>query len=278
MNFKTKNLFSYLISAVLVATLGLLSGKVTWKAYNHFQSPETYKKEGYKEVGTSQANQDDYASEINNGSLFGIAKTHEKSKRNVIQRIPASSLNVLVKGILAHPNTNTSAAILSVDGSTDRVFQVGEKLKPDHEIIEITSEGVVINNKGRAEIIKLPRTSITQISTNANTLELKKSKGMKALRAEIMKNPMALDQHINFSPQMQDGIFVGYKVSSGKKSDLFYKLGLKKNDTVVSLDGVEIAKLAGRMDVLTNLSIAKKLTLGILRQGKEQQIEVDFSQ
>jgi hypothetical protein len=41
---------------------------------------------------------------------------------------------------------------------------------------------------------------------------------------------------------------------------------------------VGIGQLAGRMDILTNLSIANSLNLGIIRNNKEQQLLVDFSQ
>jgi S1-C subfamily serine protease len=50
------------------------------------------------------------------------------------------------------------------------------------------------------------------------------------------------------------------------------------NDIVKSIDGVGVGQLAGRMDILTNLSIANNLTLGIIRNGVEQQLLVDFSQ
>ena len=39
-----------------------------------------------------------------------------------------------------------------------------------------------------------------------------------------------------------------------------------------------LGQLAGRMDILTNLSVAKSLRLGIIRNGQKQQLFVDFSQ
>ena len=55
-------------------------------------------------------------------------------------------------------------------------------------------------------------------------------------------------------------------------------MGLQANDIVTSVDGVGIGQLAGRMDILTNLSIAENVRLGIIRNEQEQQLLVDFSQ
>ena len=67
-------------------------------------------------------------------------------------------------------------------------------------------------------------------------------------------------------------------MNKGNRPAMFVKLGLQANDIVSSVDGVAIGQLAGRMDILTNLSVAKNLRLGIIRNGQEQQLLLDFSQ
>jgi general secretion pathway protein C len=119
---------------------------------------------------------------------------------------------------------------------------------------------------------------MADLAANSLNLDTNSAVGLGQLRSEILSNPLALEQHIAFQPYTNNGTFVGYRVNAGNKPVMFQKLGLQANDIVASIDGVSIGELAGRMDILNNLSIASSLTLGVIRNGQEQQLVVDFSQ
>lgn len=219
-----------------------------------------------------------YADDISNAHLFGRPLTTNKDDQLATEDMPESTLKVAIRGILAFVDGTRSMAILSVGNAADKVFNAGDELKTGYSISQIVADGVVVDHNGRLEMIRLPRATLADITAKAKSINENSSVGLGELRAEVLRNPLALEQHITFVPHTQNGQFSGYRVNPGSKPSMFVKLGLQANDIVSSVDGVGIGQLAGRMDILTNLSVAKSLRLGIIRNGQEQQLLVDFSQ
>ena len=274
----TKPILSYCIAAFTIALLGLMSAKVFWQAYSHYNPSPALASQGQMISGAVSASPADHAKTITNESLFGTAKVAKEVENLVVENIPDSSLNVTIKGILALADEAASVAILSVGGADEKVFRLGDQLASGYTIAKITATGLMVDNNGGLEMIRLPRAQLNSNVANLGSSQLSSPKGLAALRKEVMNNPLELEQYINFAPHSSNNEFVGYRVSAGKKSQLFAKLGLKTNDIVTSIDNVPIAKLAGRMDIVTNLSVAKTLDLGLVRGGEKQQLKVDFSQ
>jgi len=253
---------------------------VFWQAYGHWAKvSETFTLDRTQpHTAPKVVNDIDYAQGIGRANLFGRFQVTKAPDQVTPLEIPDSLLNVAIKGILALADAQQSVAILSVDNAADKVFKVGAELTVGHRVHQIVADGVVVDHRGKLEMIRLPRASMAELTDNSLNLNSSSALGLGQLRTEVLSNPMALEQHIAFQPYTNDGTFVGYRVNAGNKPIMFQKLGLQANDIVASIDGVSIGELAGRMDVLTNLSIASSLTLGVIRNGQKQQLLVDFSQ
>ena len=268
------------LSTMLLVLVGLGAAYVFWQAYDHWVK--------VNETPTLASTQPliiptlpyaaDYAQGIGDAHLFGRPQASQVPNQAVALEIPDSSLNVAIRGILALADAQQSVAILSVENAADKVFKVGAELKVGHRVHQIVADGVVVDHRGKLEMIRLPRASMAELTEGSLTLDSSSALGLGQLRTEVLSNPLALEQHIAFEPYTNNGTFVGYRVNAGSKPVMFQKLGLQANDIVTSVDGVSIGQLAGRMDILTNLSIASSLTIGVIRNGKEQQLLVDFSQ
>ena len=268
------------VSTLLTVLMGLGVAHVFWQAYGHWASVnETFTLDhSLPHTNSKITNDIDYAQGIGSAYLFGRLLVTKAPDQVTPLEIPDSSLNVAIKGILALADAQQSVAILSVENAADKVFKVGAELTLGHRVHQIVADGVVVDHRGKLEMIRLPRASIADLAANSLTLDTNSAVGLGQLRSEILSNPLALEQHIAFQPYTNNGTFVGYQVNAGNKPVMFQKLGLQANDIVASIDGVSIGELAGRMDILTNLSIASSLTLGVIRNGQEQQLVVDFSQ
>lgn len=263
--------------------LGLATAQVFWLAYGFWVAPNNSFTLGTLATITAQpsiknavAKPAHYADDIGNAHLFGLLLDQPLATNNAA--VPESQLKVIIKGILALADDDKSIAILSVENAADKVFKVGAQLTTGYHIHKIVADGVMVDHNGRLEMIRLPRASLADITAKSAAASANNAAGLGQLRAQVMRNPLALEQHIKFVPYTNNGQFAGYRVNQGSKPDMFNKLGLQANDIVASVDGVGIGQLAGRMDILTNLSVAKSLRLGIIRNGQEQQLFVDFSQ
>ncbi|MDC1340601.1 type II secretion system protein GspC [Oceanospirillaceae bacterium] len=268
------------MSALLLVPLGLIAAQVFWKAYGLW--PLTTDNQTVPFIQPMAAskvpNVFDYATYIGSAHLFGQPLAIKKLDLVTTTELPESLLKVVIKGILALDDAQKSVAILSVQNAQDKVFKVGAEITPEYKIRQIVADGVVVDHLGRLEMIRLPRVSMADLTAKNGTVNANSTVGLRQLRDQLLSNPLALEQHIAFVPYTDNGAFTGYRVNPGSKPAMFEKLGLQANDIIKSIDGVGIGQLAGRMDILTNLSIANSLNLGIIRNNKEQQLLVDFSQ
>ena len=260
--------------------LGLAAAQVFWQAYGLWgHITNTQPVASSQPIAASNLPKaPKYADAIGSAHLFGRSLRTDKVDPVATAAMPESLLNVSIKGILALADEGQSMAILSVENAADEVFKIGAELASGYQLHQIVADGVVVDHLGKLEMIYLPRASMADI-TNQNTASgANSAAGLGQLRAEVLRNPLALEQHITFVPHTNNGQFAGYRVNQGSKPAMFQKLGLQADDIVASVDGVGIGQLAGRMDILTNLSVASSLRLGIIRDGVEQQLFVDFSQ
>jgi len=277
---KKHTLLTSALAALLVVLLGLVSAQVFWQAYGYWLASDTTAPAiaTLPTTTATSSNESNYADDIGSAHLFSRPLVTNKVAQVATEDIPESLLKVTIKGILTLADDAQSMAILSVENATDKVFKAGDELTTNYSIHQIVADGVVVDHNGRLEMIRLPRATLGDITSTGQSVNKNPSVGLGALRAEVLRNPLALEQHITFVPHTQNGQFSGYRVNPGSKPTMFVKLGLQANDIVSSVDGVGIGQLAGRMDILTNLSVAKNLRLGIIRNGQEQQLLVDFSQ
>ena len=269
------------VSTLLTILLGLVTAHVFWQAYGHWAKvSDTFALDRTQpHTAPKVVNDIDYAQSIGRANLFGRLQVTKAPDQVTPLEIPDSLLNVVIKGILALADVQQSVAILSVDNAADKVFKVGAELTVGHRVHQIVADGVVVDHRGKLEMIRLPRASMAELTANSLILDSSSAAGLGQLRTEVLSNPLALEQHIAFEPYTnKNGTFVGYRVNAGNRTIMFQKLGLQANDIVTSVDGVSIGQLAGRMDILTNLSIASSLAIGVIRNGQEEQLLVDFSQ
>ena len=277
---KNYTLLTSAVAAILVVLLGLASAQIFWQAYDYWVVSDTTASaaETLPRTTPTLSNKLRYADDIGSAHLFGRPLVTNRVDQVATADIPDSLLKVTIRGILALADDAKSMAILSVENADDKVFKAGDELTTNYSIHQIVADGVVVDHNGRLEMIRLPRATLADITAKAEPVNGNSSVGLGELRAEVLRNPLALEQHITFVSHTQNGQFSGYRVNPGGKPTMFVKLGLQANDIVSSVDGVGIGQLAGRMDILSNLSVAKNLRLGIIRNGQEQQLLVDFSQ
>ena len=268
-------------SAMLLVVLSsLVSAQLFWQAYSYWlisttAASKTTISPSKKTALTIAPN---YANDISNAHLFGRTMIAEEVDLSTAVNIPTSMLEVVIKGILSLDDGLRSMAILSVENAADKVYKTGDTLTKGYRVHQITPNGLVADHNGRLEMIRLPRSTWSQITSEGPSASINSSASLASLRTEILRNPLALEQYIIFAPHSLNGGFSGYRVKPGNRPEMFVKLGLKVGDIISSIDDVGIGELAGRMDILTNLSVAKSLRIGIVRNSQKQQLLVDFSQ
>ena len=75
----------------------------------------------------------------------------------------------------------------------------------------------------------------------------------------------------------EGGQMIGYKVRPGRKRELFDQVGLKNNDIVVSVNGIEVNEPQKVREVYQALKTATEANLEVMRDGSTQFIQIRMS-
>lgn len=89
--------------------------------------------------------------EIPNKHLFG---NPEVTKSEVL---PITSLQLRLVGVIKDVNAGASGVIISESGRPGKVYRIGDSLTSGVKVHEITEDGVILENGGRLEKLRLDR-------------------------------------------------------------------------------------------------------------------------
>ncbi|MCW2477676.1 type II secretion system protein GspC [Candidatus Symbiopectobacterium sp. NZEC135] len=185
--------------------------------------------------------------------------------------IPVSSLQLTVTGILASRQTDRAIVIIAKDG---RQFSrgVGDAV-PGYEarIVTISADRIVLEHQGRYEALYLYRDEVGATNHNSSTSK-PPAAALSVVRNTLKSEPMKVMEYLAIVPQMKDNALAGYRLNPGKKTELFYRLGLHDNDLAVALNGMDLRDAEQGQQAMAQLPQLSELTLTIERDGQRQDI------
>lgn len=185
--------------------------------------------------------------------------------------IPVSSLQLTVTGILASRQTDRAIVIIAKDG---RQFSrgVGDAV-PGYEarIVTISADRIVLEHQGRYEALYLYRDEVGAASSNSSASK-PPAAALSTVRNSLKSEPMKVMEYLSIAPQMKDNALAGYRLNPGKKTELFYRLGLHDNDLAVALNGMDLRDAEQGQQAMAQLPQLSELTLTIERDGQRQDI------
>ena len=82
---------------------------------------------------------------------------------------------------------------------------------------------------------------------------------------------------VRFMVATENGQMIGYKVRPGRKRELFDQVGLKNDDIVVSVNGIEVNEPQKVREVYQALKTATEANLEVMRDGSTQFIQIRMS-
>lgn len=186
--------------------------------------------------------------------------------------IPVSSLQLTVTGILASRQTDRAIVIIAKDG---RQFSrgVGDAV-PGYEarIVTISADRIVLEHQGRYEALYLYRDEVGAASSNSSSASKPPAAALSTVRNSLKSEPMKVMEYLSIAPQMKDNALAGYRLNPGKKTELFYRLGLHDNDLAVALNGMDLRDAEQGQQAMAQLPQLSELTLTIERDGQRQDI------
>ncbi|HED33508.1 MAG TPA: type II secretion system protein GspC [Gammaproteobacteria bacterium] len=213
---------------------------------------------------------------ISDAHLFGsFQQTTVKTSATV--DAPETRLNLVLKGVLAATPMKFASAIISLgkNGKED-TYSIGEKVS-SATLKEVYADKVILERGGRLETLRMPVTASKNLIKTVSSSQSSRGTArantpgavLSDIRKKIIKNPTSFGKYAIPIPYKENGKLRGFRLQAQGDRSLFDAVGLKTNDVVIALNGVELNDPSKGLKALRKLQNAKSVDLTILRDGAE---------
>lgn len=197
-----------------------------------------------------------------------LAKWHLFGIPNAGVVLQATTLSLVLRGTVATDQQNRALAIMAEKGRPDAGYHVGEQLPGGGVLQAVHADHVIIANGGTRERLALvdPATRLQPAST----------------RSPIAVAPVALAPPtgvpslvgaLNVLPVVENGRVAGARLVTPDVARI-ERLGLRRDDVIVSIDGTAVADPAINRTLEKGLLAGSAMTLVVRRDGREQTVRV----
>jgi len=220
-------------------------------------------------------------------NLFGDLNAQPVVEQPVVeqQQIEITKLNLELQGIIAANDPKLSWAIIG-RAENQKLYKVGDEIDEARgvKIAEIHSLKVILNNNGNLEELWLygedgmkvasttPQTYTPPPINNGPAPDV--SASVSRDQIEQAKN---IGDVVRFMVATENGRMIGYKVRPGRKRELFDQVGLRADDIVVSVNGIEVNEPQKVREVYQALKNATEANLQVMRDGATHSIQITMS-
>jgi len=187
-----------------------------------------------------------------------------------IEQLDVARINAVVVGIVSR--AEGAWVNISLDGKTDRIYTIGDRLAPSVVVEAIVPDGVVVREQGvlrRIPLRSLVAEGAPAISVSSPALAVPAVTGdeLDSTSAAELIDSLGVTAVIN-----ADGS-TGLRVDSLDAQ--LPALGLSEGDVVVAVNGRPVAELMADARALADLRAEPQLAVTLRRDGSEQDISVD---
>ncbi|MEE4244409.1 MAG: type II secretion system protein GspC, partial [Kangiellaceae bacterium] len=227
--------------------------------------------------------------------LFGDAAAKPVEQPIVEETVAATEtrLPLKLKGIYAADDDTRASAIIEAAGK-QKVYFIGEPVDGAQgaKLHQVKPQQVILQRAGRFESLTLiqqesvidvvddrrSKLSAVSIKPKPRLVDNPRVKReLTSMKEKFQDDPSSLKDAIRYSIYQEDGEVKGFKISPGKSRQLFVDLGLRRNDIVTSLNGIDITDLSQMDELKEIMNTADEVSLTILRNGQPQDISVVLS-
>lgn len=199
-------------------------------------------------------------------------------------QLERTRLNIQLQGIIAATDGKKSWAIIG-PAENQKLYKVGDPIEGASgvKVAEIQSLKVIINNNGKLEELWLYGEDGMNVASSAYTPPPRGPDPEPAPEqsTSITRDQISQAQNIGdvvrFMVATENGRMIGYRVRPGRKRELFDMVGLKNDDIVVSVNGIEVNEPQKVREVYQALKNATEAHLQVLRDGATHSIQITMS-
>jgi general secretion pathway protein C len=197
------------------------------------------------------------------------------------QQLERTRLDLELQGIIAANDPKLSWAIIGKSES-HKLYKIGDAIDDASgvKVAEIHTLKVILNNNGNLEELWLYGEDGMNVAAAAYTPPPPVPPAG-AAQASVTRDQLEQAKNIGdvvrFMVATEGGKMIGYRVRPGRKRELFDMVGLKNDDIVVSVNGIEVNEPQKVREVYQALQNATEANLQVMREGAIHSIQITMS-
>lgn len=240
--------------------------------------------------------------------LFGNAALITDS-RALASAAPDTSLALKLRGIFASDDPKSGYAIIADGNGSDQVYRAGMQVPGGAQVDSVYPDRVMLNRAGVLEALRLPE---DKRGVAASALSPQPDRAPNGGRGAALNGAMPapgtppatgqapafvnpnilvgsptidgnkaagidlsqLARQVSVMPVLENGKFVGVRLSGGRDQPLIAKLGLRPDDVVTSINGIPLDSPNRATEVAKSLETARSAQVVVRRNGKDEKLTV----
>jgi len=207
---------------------------------------------------------------------------------------PLESENLDVKLVgVSQVSEGKPWAIIQDDGGKQNLYQVGQSIPGAGKLLEVESSRVILLHNGHRVALDLPRQApqpgpamkppprpgflhrmprrmeggIDRPNPGIRRLGGNNYQLARTTVDSSLKNMAPLFTQIRATPQIENGVASGYRLTEIQPGSLFQQIGLQDGDLLKSVNGQTVGDPAKAMMMLQSLQSQPSITLNVVRNG-----------
>jgi len=285
-----------IVSWVLLLLIVYLTSIFAWSIWDYFQPRQKLTIPTVVKSTNNKPSSKINVQKLTRYNLFGDTKSPVTVTSNNEIDAPVTRLKLKLRGVYAATEVELAGAMIEANNKQD-VYRIGGKLPgaAGLKLHKILSDRVIMSRGGKYETLLIEDFSGASTSqpksrtTTRNKIKEKMApvdsdkkvidrRQDKKLSSDLLKlrskltDPQSLGELVAISPAMSGNEFQGFRLAPGKNRALFGRMGLRRNDVLTEINGINLSDPSSSFSLMEQISSAEEITMTIKRGGKDMNI------
>lgn len=215
--------------------------------------------------------------------VFGEAGTDNEAPSEIVvvdDNLEDTRLSSLrLKGTIASPDPNMSAAIIMDGANEEKVYLIGDPISSAAKLHAVYTDRVVLNENGNLTNLRLPEEfAAVAAPVQRTSARQQRRANTNSIQSVVSQNVARLADVIRPTPYFVDGQQQGYRVYPGRDRRQFAALGLRPGDLIKDIDGQALTDPTQAMQIFQSLGTSDQVSVTVERNGQPETIVLKTDQ
>jgi len=190
---------------------------------------------------------------------------------------PLSAAQLVLAGVLAVPDPRQGMAIIGPTVANAKLYAAGALIGGGLSLHSVFPDRVLLDRGGVLETLLLPKKLATQAPAAAVAPAIQ-SPGQRLAALAQNGDGALLGGLVRAQPVFNAGRLSGYRIFPGSRasSASFNQLGLRSGDMITAVNGTPLDDPSHANDILQTLSGSASATISVLRNGQQQELNLNL--